>query len=143
MPSSSPPPDRFQREIDDIVRLAEKRLERQSPSYRARKATRRVTSRFSGFDLRLPSVEVMAGWGLGLLMLSFLGTLLLGRSQFAIVFFWAQAIGLGLLGLAIILNVTRRGGGGGTKTWRGEPVSYGSPYGDGLMSRLRRMFRRR
>ncbi len=32
---------------------------------------------------------------------------------------------------------------GGTKMWRGERVSYGNPYGEGLLARLRRFFRGR
>ena len=39
---SSPPPDKFQREIDDIIRIAERRLEHQSFRYRMRKTMRRL-----------------------------------------------------------------------------------------------------
>jgi len=43
----------------------------------------------------------------------------------------------------------RRGGGGGGgglgggKLWRGERISYGNPYGEGWLNRLRRLFRGR
>ncbi len=143
MPSSSPPPDRFQREIEDIVRLAEKRLERQSPGYRARKATHRLGRAFGGVSLRLPAVEVMAGWGLALLLLSWLIGLLRISPLLG---FWAQVIGVALLVVAIVVSVTRGrggGGGGGDKMWRGERISYGSPYGGGFLDRLRRLFRQR
>ncbi len=142
MPPSSPPPDRFQREIDDIVRLAEKRLERQSVSYRVRKSTRRLGGSLGGLHLRLPAIETMAGWALALLLLSWL----VGLFRFtAFLAFWMQTVGIVLLATAIIISVTRgrAGGGGGAKMWRGEPVSYGSPYGEGIVNRLRRFFRGR
>src|SRR3989440_1279728 len=72
---SSPPPDRFQREIDDIIRLAERRLEHQSFGYRMRRSTRRLGNAFSGLSLRLPSPESLGGWGLALLLISWLMTL--------------------------------------------------------------------
>jgi hypothetical protein len=36
-----------------------------------------------------------------------------------------------------------RGGGFGGKMWRGERISYGSPYGESWLNRLRRFFRGR
>ncbi|HET6315252.1 MAG TPA: hypothetical protein VFG86_02255, partial [Chloroflexota bacterium] len=70
MPSSNPPPDRFQREIDDIIRLAERRLEHQSFGYRVHKSIRRFTTALRGFSLHLPPAETMGGVGLALLMLA-------------------------------------------------------------------------
>jgi hypothetical protein len=148
-PSPSPPPDRFQREIDDIIRLAERRLERQSFGSRVRRFGRRVGAGISRISLHLPAIEVMAGWGLALLLVSWLLSLpifrgsLLGYAQV-----WTQAIGIALLALAIIISVARGRSGGGTgpggenKMWRGERVSYGNPYGEGFLDRIRRMFRR-
>ena len=72
---SSPPPDKFQREIDDVIRLAERRLEHQSFSYRMRRSTRRLGNAFGGFSLRLPSPETLGGLGLALLLISWLMTL--------------------------------------------------------------------
>src|SRR3954454_23608839 len=72
---SSPPPDRFQREIDDIIRLAERRLEHQSFSYRMRRSTRRLGNAMSGFAIHLPAAETLGGWGLALLRISSLFTL--------------------------------------------------------------------
>ena len=146
-PSPSPPPDRFQREIDDIIRLAERRLEHQSFGSRVRRTGRRFGAALSGISLRLPAIEVMAGWGLALLLVSWLLSLplfrgsLLGYAQV-----WTQAIGIALLALAIIISVVRgRSGGSSDRMWRGERVAYGSPYGgaESFLDRLRRMLRGR
>ena len=73
---SSPPPDRFQREIDDIIRLAERRLEHQSFRYRMRRSTRRLGNALGRHShLRLPPAETLGGWGLALLLISWLLTL--------------------------------------------------------------------
>jgi hypothetical protein len=145
---SSPPPDRFQREIDDIIRLAERRLEHQSFGYRMRRSTRRLGSAFSSINLRLPPPETLGGWGLAFLLISWLLTLpivsgvLLGRMLQP----WALMLGVLLLTVALVSSLMRgRGGGGGGsgKMWRGERVAYGNPYGEGWLSRLRRMFRGR
>jgi hypothetical protein len=144
MPSSTPSPDRFQREIDDIIRLAEKRLERQSLSSRARRGTRRLGGALSGFNINLPRVETLAGWGLALLLLSWLLSLLHFSGVFGLLGFYAQIVGIFLLFLAIVLSVTGHRGGGSGKMWRGERVSYGNPYGDnGLVRGIRRLFGRR
>lgn len=146
---SSPPPDRFQREIDDIIRLAERRLEHQSFSYRMKRSTRRLGNAFGGFSLRLPAPESLGGWGLALLFISMVISLLLrgGPALFGIQL--AQlilAVGALLLALALITSVLRgRGvtGGGAGKMWRGERISYGSPYGDTWVNRIRRILRGR
>ena len=143
---SSPPPDRFQREIDDIIRLAERRLEHQSFSYRVRRSTRRLGSVFKGLTLRLPSAETMGGWGLALLLLSWLLTLpIVNRIFPPLVQQIVLILGVLLLTLALVTSLLRGRGGpaGSNKMWRGEQVSYGSPYGDSLLNRLRRMFRGR
>jgi hypothetical protein len=143
MPSSSSSPDKFQREIDDIIRLAERRLERQSVGYRVRRNSRRlgsVFSGFSGFSVSLPRPEVLGGWGLALLMFSWLAGLLgFGLAHF--LSGWAMIIGLALLIVAIITSLSRGSSGGSGKSWRGERISYGSPYGSGLVKRIRRLFR--
>ncbi len=145
---SSPPPDRFQREIDDIIRLAERRLEHQSFSYRMRRSTRRLGHAFGGFSLRLPSPEWMGGWGMALLLLAWLmGLPIFGSARLVQVL--AQpvlAIGIILLVLAIISSLIRgKAGGSGrsNRMWRGERIAYGSPYGEGIFARLRRLFRGR
>ncbi|MBV9171264.1 MAG: hypothetical protein JOZ81_14395 [Chloroflexi bacterium] len=148
---SSPPPDRFQREIDDIIRLAERRLEHQSFSYRMRKSTRRLSNAVGGFSLRLPAPEALGGWGLALLFLSMVISVLMrggpvvfgiGLGQLSL------AIGALLLALALITSVLRGRGPqssstGGSKMWRGERIAYGSPYGETWVSRIRRILRGR
>ena len=147
---SSPPPDRFQREIDDIIRLAERRLEHQSFGYRVRRSTRRLGNVFGGVHLKLPPPETLGGWGLALLLISWLLTLpivsgvLLGRMLQP----WALMLGVLLLTVALISSLMRgrggsSGGGGSGRMWRGERISYGNLYGEGIMGRLRRMFRGR
>ena len=142
---SSPPPDRFQREIDDIIRLAERRLEHQSFSYRMRRSTRRLGNAVGGFSLRLPPPEQLGGWGLALLLVSWLMTFLSGIVIFRIVQPWVLALGILLLTLGLVASLLRgRGiGGVGQRMWRGERISYGSPYGEGFLARLRRFFRGR
>ena len=145
---SSPPPDRFQREIDDIIRLAERRLEHQSFSYRMKRSTRRLGNAFSGLHVRLPAPEILGGWAMALLLISWLMTLPI-VSGVALARLLSQpvlVIGIVLLVLAIVTSLMRgRGGGsgGGSRTWRGERVSYGSPYGESWLTKLRRMFRGR
>jgi len=138
---SSPPPDRFQREIDDIIRLAERRLEHQSFGYRVRRTLRRIGNALSGVSLHLPPSEVMGGWGLALLLVSWLLTLPIVRSlPFAsIVQPIVLILGVLLLTVALVSSLMR--GRNSQKMWRGERVSYGNPYGESLLNRLRRMFR--
>jgi hypothetical protein len=53
-------------------------------------------------------------------------------------------VGIILLVLAIVSSLMRgRSGGGGSRMWRGEQISYGSPYGESWLAKLRRMFRGR
>ena len=150
MPSQNPPPDRFQREIEDVIRLAERRLEHQSFGNRMRRSTRRLRTRMGGFGLRLPPAETLGGLGLAFLMLSWFLTLgLLRGGLIATIQPWLAGIGILLLVLAILISVLRPKAGGvpgssGPKMWRNEPISYGNPYGgEGLLSRLRRMLRGR
>ena len=72
---SSPPPDRFQREIDDIIRLAERRLEHQSFSYRMRRSTGALATRWAASRFSCLPPETLGGWGLALLLISWLLTL--------------------------------------------------------------------
>jgi hypothetical protein len=145
---SSPPPDKFQREIDDIIRLAERRLEHQSFSYRMRRSTRRLGNAFGGFSVKLPSPETLGGWGLALLLISWLMTLPIvsGVLLAGLLYQPVLILGVLLLVLALITSLMRgRGGaaGGGNKMWRGERITYSSPYSEGLFNRLRRIFRGR
>jgi hypothetical protein len=146
---SSPPPDKFQREIDDVIRLAERRLEHQSFSYRMKRSTRRLGNAFGGVAPRLPPPETLGGWGLALLLVSWLLTLPIVNGVFLSRILQQPVLGLGILLLTLALVTSllrgRAGGGGlgGNKMWRGERISYASPYGENLLNRLRRMFRGR
>jgi hypothetical protein len=55
---------------------------------------------------------------------------------------YVTAIGIILLVLAIVTSLMR-GRAGGNKMWRGERLSYGSPYGESWLNKLRRVFRGR
>jgi hypothetical protein len=149
---SSPPPDRFQREIDDIIRIAERRLEHQSFRYRMRRSSRRLGSALGGLNLRLPPAETLGGWGLALLLISWLLTLPFIGSSFVshLLQPWVLMVGILLLTLGLISSLVRgrtgggaTGVGGGGRMWRGERIAYGSPYGESWLNRLRRMFRGR
>jgi len=140
---SSPPPDRFQREIDDIIRLAERRLEYQSFSYRMKRSTRRLRNAVGGFHLHLPPAETMGAWAMALMLIGWLMTLPI-VSSVPLVRLLAQpvlAVGIIFLVLAILSSVIR--GRNGNKMWRGEQLAYGNPYGESWLTKLRRMFRGR
>src|SRR4051812_39188810 len=108
-PSSPPPPDRFQREIDDIIRLAERRLEHQSFGYRVRKFFRRLWNGIRGLNLHLPAAEIMGGWGLALLLISWLLTLpIIGALPFVhILQPLSLMLGILLLTLALVTSLLR------------------------------------
>jgi hypothetical protein len=140
---SSPPPDRFQREIDDIIRLAERRLEHQSFRYRVKRSTRRLGNAFGGLSVKLPSPETLGGWGLALLLVSWLLSFLSSITWLARIQPIVLMLGILLLTIALISSLLRGRARGGARMWRGERVSYGSPYSEGILNRLRRMFRGR
>jgi hypothetical protein len=50
-------------------------------------------------------------------------------------------VGIVLLVLAILSSLTRGRSGRTGGMWRGERVSYGNPYGETWLNKLRRMFR--
>src|SRR5919198_2206221 len=104
---SSPPPDRFQREIDDIIRLAERRLEHQSFGYRMRRSTRRLGNVFGSINLKLPPPETLGGWGLAFLLISWLLTLPIvsGVLVAHLLQPWALMFGVLLLTLALISSL--------------------------------------
>jgi hypothetical protein len=57
---------------------------------------------------------------------------------------WVLIFGVLLLTLALVSSLLRgRGTSGSGRMWRGERLSYGNPYGENWLARLRRMFRGR
>jgi hypothetical protein len=103
-----------------------------------------------GLGLRMPPAETLGGLGLAFLMLSWFLTLgLLRGGLIAVLQPWTAGIGIILLVLALLISIMRPkipgvpGSNGGPKIWRNEPISYGSPYGEGILRRLRRMLRGR
>jgi hypothetical protein len=100
-------------------------------------------SALSGIHIGLPAPEVLGGWAMALLLIGWLMTLpivsgvLLARVLAQPVF----VVGIVLLVLAIISSLTRGRASRGSSMWRGERVSYGSPYGESWLGKLRRMFR--
>jgi hypothetical protein len=113
-----------------------------------KRSTRRLGNVFGGFAPRLPAPETLGGWGLALLLISWLLTLPIVSGVFLarILQPWALMFGVILLTLALISSLLRGrsgAGGGGNKMWRGERITYGSPYGESWLNRLRRMFRGR
>lgn len=143
-PDSPPPDDRLQREIDDIIRLAEKRLERQDRKSKGAPRKKRRSSGFQpgralqGLNFRIPDPQTLAGWGIALMLIGWLGSFLGLR----IISVPATVIGITLLAAGLILSLTGRTSSGGEKTWRGERISYGNPYGGDFFERIKRMFRR-
>ena len=139
---SSPPPDRFQREIDDIIRLAERRLEHESFGNRVKRSMRRIGNALGSVHIGLPPAEILGGWAMALLLIGWLLTLPIVNGV-ALARILAQPVfvlGIVLLVLAILTSLTR-GRSGGNRMWRGEKVSYASPYGESFIGRIRRMFR--
>jgi hypothetical protein len=112
-----------------------------------RRTTRRLGNAFSGVNLRLPPPETLGGWALALLLISWLLTLPIvsGVLLARILQPWALMLGVLLLTVALVSSLMRgrSGGFGGGKMWRGERISYGSPYGESWLNRLRRFFRGR
>ena len=113
------------------------------------RSTRRLGNAFGGFAIKLPNAETLGGWGLALLLLSWLFSLPFINSMFLIRLLqpWVLIFGVLLLTLALVSSLLRgrgtSGSGGSGKMWRGERVAYGNPYGESWLARLRRMFRGR
>lgn len=91
--------------------------------------------------ISLPPPEMLAGWGLALMLVSWLVSMLRLLPPLG---FYLQVVGVALLVAGLIMSLMgKRGGSSGTRTWRGERIDYGSPYGGDVMNRLRRFFGRR
>ena len=141
-------PERWEREIDELVRRREAKLRREPVS---RKVVRRGAPMMSGLSgafrtfLRWTPVEQFMFASIFLVAASFLLSITPGMSGVAQ---WASLISILLFVLAIALSVAARRGGGppGAKRWREREVGYGSNYGPSpptLWDNLRTWWRRR
>ena len=141
-------PERWEREIDELVRRREAKLRREPVS---RKVERRSAPMMSGLSgllrtiLRWSPVEQFMFASIFLVAASFLLSVTPGMSGVAQ---WASLLSILFFVLAIALSVAGRRGGGapGTKRWRDRDVGHGSQYGSpppSLWDSLRTWWRRR
>ena len=135
--------ERWEREIDDLLRRKEGRLRREPVS---RRFTRRSAPLAGGVThvlrsfLRRPPVEQFMIASIFLVALTFFLQILRIAPTIQ---YWAGVLSLFLFVLALGLSITgHRGGPRGTKRWREREISYGSPY-PSLWDSMRRWWRRR
>jgi preprotein translocase subunit SecG len=141
-------PERWEQEIDELLRRREAKLRREPVSRRVKRRSAPMMSGMSGafrsFLRRTPVEQFMIA-SLALVAVAFLlnifpGTLALAR--------WASLLSILFFVLAIALSVAGRRGQGppGTKRWRDRDVGYGSSYGShqpSVWESLRTWWRRR
>lgn len=141
-------PERWEREIDELVRRREAKLRREPVG---RKVVRRSAPMMSGLSgafrtfLRWTPIEQFMFASIFLVAASFLLSVTPGMSGVAQ---WASLLSILFFVLAIALSLAGRRGGGapGTKRWRDRDVGYGSHYGSPpptLWDSLRTWWRRR
>ena len=141
-------PERWEREIDELLRRREAKLRREPVS---RRVVRRSAPMMSGLSgafrtfLRWTPVEQFMFASIFLVAASFLLNVLPGMAGIAQ---WASLLSILFFVLAIALAVAGRRGGGppGAKRWRDRDVGYGSNYGPAhpsLWESLRTWWRRR
>lgn len=141
-------PERWEREIDELLRRREAKLRREPVS---RRVVRRSAPMMSGLSgafrtfLRWTPVEQFMFASIFLVAASFIFSMLPGTGPFAQ---WASLLSILFFVLAIALSVAGRRGGGppGAKRWRDRDVGYGSNYGPApptLWDNLRTWWRRR
>jgi hypothetical protein len=141
-------PERWEQEIDELLRRREAKLRREPVSRRVRRQSAPMMSGLSGVFrsfLRRTPVEQFMIASLALVAVAFLlnifpGTLVLAR--------WASLLSILLFVLAIALSVAGRRGHEppGGKRWRDRDVGYGSSYGGQqptIWDSLRTWWRRR
>jgi hypothetical protein len=142
-------PERWEQEIDELLRRREAKLRREPVSRRVKRQSAPMMSglsdAFRSFLRRTPVEQFMIA-SLALVAVAFLlnifpGTLTLAR--------WASLLSILLFVLAIALSVAGRRGGQappGSKRWRDRDVGYGSNYGapqPTIWESLRTWWRRR
>ncbi len=136
--------ERWEREIDDLLRRREARLRGEPVSRRFARRSAPFTSGLGGAlrsVLRRPPVEQFMIASIFLVALTFLLQMIRIAPTLA---YWAGMLSLLFFVLAMALSVAGHRGLGsrGPKRWRDREVSYGSPY-PSLWSNLRGWFRRR
>ncbi|MFN8635675.1 MAG: hypothetical protein U0893_17645 [Chloroflexota bacterium] len=142
-------PERWEQEIDELLRRREAKLRREPVS---RRVVRRSAPMMSGMSgafrtfLRMTPVEQFMFASIFLVALAFLASVIPGL---AVIARWASLLSILFFVLALALSVAgRRGMGppGSSKSWRGQSVGYGSPYGSShpsLWDNLKTWWRRR
>jgi hypothetical protein len=141
-------PERWEREIDELLQRREAKLRREPVS---RRVVRRSAPMMSGLSgalrtfLRWTPVEQFMFASIFLVAVAFLLSIVPGVSGLAQ---WASLLSILFFVLAIALSVAGRRNGGppGAKRWRERDVGYGSNYGPAhpsLWDSLRTWWRRR
>ena len=141
-------PERWEREIDELLQRREAKLRREPVSRRVVRRSAPMMTRLSGAFrtfLRWTPVEQFMFASIFLVALSFLLSIMPGVSGLAQ---WASLLSILFFVLAIALAVAGRRNGGppGAKRWRERDVGYGSQYGPSppsLWENLRTWWRRR
>ena len=135
--------ERWEREIDDLLRRKEGRLRREPVSRRFARRSAPLAGGLSGVlrsVLRRPPVEQFMIASIFLVAVTFLLQIVKIAPT---VQYWAGMLSLFLFLLALGLSVTgHRSGPRGAKRWRDREISYGSPY-PSLWDSVRHWWRRR
>lgn len=140
--------ERWEREIDELLRRREAKLGREPVRRRVVRRSAPMMSGLSGvarsFLQRTP-VEQFMILSIFLVAAAFLVSIVPGAG---VVAQWASLLSILFFVLAIALAVAGRKGNGppGTKRWRDRDVGYGSPYGQqhpSVWDGLRTWWRRR
>ena len=135
----APMPDRYQREIDELLIHLEGRLRKESLSSklsrRLRPYTRGLSSTLAAFLRRPPTEQFMIA-SMVLVLGAFVFGFFAPRLQF-----YLGILALFCFLLALGLSIAGRRSPGYQKRWRGRPIDY--PAGQTIWDHLRVWFRRR
>src|SRR5689334_14911916 len=121
-------PERWEREIDELLRRREAKLRREPMSRRVSRKSAPFTSGLSGAMrqfLRGTPVEQFMVASIFLVAVAFVLSIIPGAFELAR---WASLLSILFFVLALALSVAARRGHGppNQKSWRGQDVSYGS-----------------
>jgi len=136
--------DRYQKEIEDLLRRMESRPYREPFSRRLARRTTRVRAGFqSGLRgyLRRPPVEQFMIASIALVLASLILRLVPPLQGLA---YWTSILSLLFFVLAIGISIVshRRPGASGERSWRGQVIDY-RPRNPDLWWRLRQWFKRK